>query len=64
MKESLPDRSGNLADIRDKLSNKLGLKNALEFLCKYGYDGNDLRGSYLFVLCTSPYNQQKGIKLK
>ena len=36
VEELLPDWLIDAAEIRDYFSNKIGLKNMLEFLCKYG----------------------------
>ena len=53
VEESLPDKVDYLADIRDELLNKLGLKNMLEFTHDHRCNDNDSRGSCPFVSCTS-----------
>jgi len=53
VKESVPAHEPQLADIRDELRAKYGLKKLLELLHKYGYDGSESRGSCSFQSCTS-----------
>ena len=53
VEESIPEKDESLAEIRDELSNKLGLKNLLEFMYEFGYDDSNSRGSCSFNSCTS-----------
>ena len=53
IEESIPHRSEEVAEIRDNLSSKIGLKNLREFLMQYGYqDSSDSRHS-CSTSCTS-----------
>ena len=45
VEESIPHRSEEVAELRDNLSSKLGLKNLMEFLIEYGYEDSESRNS-------------------
>ena len=50
VEESVPERNPEIADIRDTLQSKIGFKNLLEFMYKFGYEENN---SCSFESCTS-----------
>ena len=64
IKESVPEINHALANIREELKNKYGLKKLLELLCEHGHDDNESRGSCSFQSCTSSNMHGKTSSLK
>ena len=63
VEESLPDKADNLSDVRDELSNKLGLKKLSEFVCDHRCNDNNSRSSCSFISCTSSNIDRKALSL-
>ena len=60
VEESAPVRLLEVAEIRDTLSSKIGFKNLLEFMHKFGHEENN---SCSFESCTSSNVDQKTLDL-
>ena len=60
IEESMPVRLLEVAEMRDALQQKIGLKNLLEFLHKFGHEESN---SYSFESCTSSNINRKILDL-
>ena len=61
VEESVPVRTPELTEIRDTLSSKIGFKNLLEFLYKFGYEESNSSNSCSFESCTSSNIDRKAL---
>ena len=61
VEESVPVRTPELVEIRDTLSSKIGFKNLLEFLYKFGYEESNSNNSCSFESCTSSNIDRKAL---
>ena len=61
VKELVPARSLELAEVRDTLASKIGFKNLLEFLCKFRCEESKSQNSCSFESCTSSNIDRKAL---
>ena len=64
VEELVPDRTLELADVRDELKSKFGLKNVLKFSHEHSYNESNSRGSCSFASWTSSNIDMKILSLK